>query len=131
MAGPIPPMMNDPGSMGFFGPPAQGPGATEVVQQLQGIVKQLTALVSAINSRALYGTFTMPAAATLTIAQTTIKSNSVIVLTPTNSSAATLQGSSKSLYYTISAGTSFTVHTADSSSAAGTETFSYTILTPT
>jgi hypothetical protein len=120
---------NGPNS--FFQPPAQGPGATEVVQQLQGIVRQLTALVSSINGRAVFGTFTMPAAATFTINQTSIKSNSVIQLNPTNASAATLQGSAKSLYTTISAGTSFTVNTADGAAAVGTETFSYSILTPT
>ena len=120
----------DPNSS-FFAPPAQGPGATEVVQQLQGIVIQITALVKAINTRAIYGTFTMPAAASLVIPQATIKSNSVVVLSPTNASAATLMGSAKALYYTISAGTSFTVLTASGANAAGTETFSYEIRTPT
>lgn len=112
-------------------PPPQAAGVTDVVAQLQGIVRQLTALVQAINGRNLFGTFTMPAASSLTINQTTIKSNSVVTLTPTNASAATLMGSAKALYYTISAGTSFTVFTANAASAAGTETFSYVIETPT
>ncbi len=122
---------NNSNNGGFFQPTAQGPGATEVVQQLQGIVSQITALVKAINSRAIYGNFTMPAAATNTIAQATIKSNSQVVLTPINASAATLMGSAKCLYVTVSAGTSFTVSTANGASAAGTEQFLYEIRTPT
>lgn len=109
----------------------QSAGVTDVVTQLQGIVRQLTALVKAINSRELYGSFTMPAASSLTITNPAIKGNSFITLMPTNADAATLMGSAKSLYYTIIAGTSFTVTTADAANALGTETFLYMINTPT
>jgi hypothetical protein len=109
----------------------QSAGVTDVVTQLQGIVSQLTALVKAINGRNIYGSFTMPAAATLTINQTGVKSNSNILFIPLNTAASALQGSAKNLIYTISAGTSFTVLTGNGAAAAGTEQFAYTILTPT
>ena len=115
----------------FWQPPTQSAGTTDLVTQLQGIVRQLTNLVQAINGRNIYGTFTMPAANTLTIQNTGVKANSVIILTPTNASAATLMGAATALYYTISAGTSFTVNTASGGSAAGTEQFSFVIETPT
>ena len=109
--------------------PSAGP--QDVVIQLKAIVQQLTHLVNAINGRVTFGTFTMPAAATLTIVQPAVLGNSVIQLTPTNASAAALQGSAKSLYISaIVAGTSFTVSTA-SGNAAGTEVFAYTINSPT
>lgn len=115
-----------------FNAPGQGTaGATDVVIQLQGIVRQLTAWVQAFNGRLVTGTFTLSAAATTTVAQTAATATSVIQLTPTNAAAATLMGSVKSLYYTITPGTSFTVHTANGAAAAGTETFSYLIQTPT
>lgn len=111
--------------------PTQSAGVTDVVTQLQGIVRQLRALTAAISGRVLSGSFIMPAAASLTIAQPGIQANSNITLQPTNASAATLMGSAKALYYTIVAGTSFTAHTASGANAAGTETFTYTINTPT
>jgi len=111
--------------------PTQSAGVTDVVTQLQGIISQLRSLVVAISGRVSSGSFTMPAAASLTIAQPGIKANSVITLTPTNAAAATLMGSAKALYYTIIAGTSFTVLTASAANAAGTETFNYLITTPT
>lgn len=121
------PWLNSPNNQ----PPPQAAGVTDVVTQLQGIVRQLTALVQAINGRAIFGTFTMPAAATATITQPGVKATSVVILTPTNASAATLMGASTSLYYTITAGASFTVSTASGANAAGTETFSYVVQTPT
>ena len=113
-------------------PPTQSAGVTDVVTQLQGIVQQLTQLVKAIKGRVISGTFTMPAAATLTITQPAVQSLSTITLVPTNASAGTLMGSAKALYISAKvAGTSFTVATANATNAAGTETFSYTINTPT
>ena len=112
-------------------PPTQSAGATDIVTQLQGIVRQLTQLNKSFSGRVTSGTFTLTAAATTTITQPAVQALSTIALNPTNASAATLQGSAKALYYTIVAGTSFTVHTANAVAAAGTETFSYTINTPT
>lgn len=113
-------------------PSSSGAGTTDAVTQLQAIVRQLTALVAAINGRITYGTFTLAAAASTTINQSAVKANSQIVWTPTNASAATLEGSAKALYVSaIVPGTSFTVSTANASNAVGTETFSYTVQTPT
>ena len=112
--------------------PGQGTaGGTDVVTQLQGIVRQLGAWVQAFRGRQLFGTFTLSAAATTTIPNTGVLGNSAISWVPTNAAAATLLSGSKNLYRSaISAGTSFTVATADGTSAAGTETFSYTITNP-
>ena len=110
---------------------ASASGVSDVVTQLQGIVRQLTQLVKAINGRAIYGTFTMPATPSLTIVQPGIKSNSIVTLTPTNAAAAGMAGSSKALYYTIIAGTSFTVLTSDGTNGSATATFAYSINTPT
>lgn len=111
--------------------PTQSAGVTDVVTQLQGIISQLRALTNAITGRVIFGTFTMAAAASTTVQQAAVKANSVIQLNPTNASAATLQGSAKAAFVSaIVPGVSFTVSTA-SSTAAGTETFSYTINTPT
>lgn len=104
---------------------------TDIVIQLQGVVSQLSALVAAFNGRFAFGTFTLAATPTTVIPNTAAKGNSMILLTPMNAAAATLMGSNKSLEVSaISAGTSFTVATASGVAAAGTETFSYTIITP-
>lgn len=104
--------------------------STDIVLQLQGIVSQLSALVQAFDGRFSFGTVTLDAAATTVVPDTAVAGNSVVVFSPTNASAATLMGSTQALYYTLSAGTSFTLATADSTSAAGTETFAYMICTP-
>jgi hypothetical protein len=112
--------------------PTQAAGVTDVVTQLQNIVRQLTALVAAIKGRVTFGTFTLGAAVTTTVPQAAVQANSEISLSPTNASAATLMGSAKSLYISaIVPATSFTVATANTTNAAGTETFSYTVRTPT
>ena len=86
-------------------------------------------------SSTLSGVFTMDAAATKVISNTNISSSNLtngsiyIQLTPLNSSAAALMGSAKNLYVSAaSVATSFTVATSDSSSAAGTEVFAYSII---
>lgn len=119
-------------SLGPNGVPPQTSGVTDVVTQLQGIVRQLTALVQAITGRVVSGTFSMTASASLVVTDPAVKSQSSIYLQATNASAATLMGSTKSLYISAkTAGASFTVATASGVAAAGTETFSYTIYTPT
>ena len=116
-------------------PPVQAAGVTDVVTQLQAIVRQLTALrqsvdnlVTAISGRVVEGTFTATSGTTSVVTQPAVKSNSVVTLTPTNSAAATFLAG-KSYFITIVAGTSFTV--TFTSGAGGTETFAYTINTPT
>ncbi len=75
------------------------------------------------------GTFTLSAAATTTVANTSVTANSLIFLFPTNSAAAGVMGSAKSLYVSAkTAGVSFAVTTGNGSSAAGTETFNYLLL---
>lgn len=113
-------------------PPSQATaGATDAVTQLQGIVRQLAAWVAAFKGRATYGTFTLAAAATTVVTEPATQSNSFINITATNASAATLMGSAKSLYISAKTpGASFTVATASAVAAAGTETFSYSIVTP-
>lgn len=126
-------------SQGPGSTPNQTAGVTDVVTQLQAIVRQLTALVqattsvaTALASRAVFGTFTMTATVSDVILNTAVQSTSNISLSPTNASAGTLQGSAKALFISAkSPGVSFTVSTANSVAAAGTETFSYTINTPT
>src|ERR1700681_2479682 len=55
------------------------------------------------------GSFTCAAAATTVVVQPKITATSIIQLSPTNAAAATLQGSAKCLYVTLTAGASFTV----------------------
>lgn len=106
-------------------------GATDAVTQLQGIVRQLSNWVLAFKGRPTFGSFTLAAAATTTVPEPATQSNSFIQLTATNAAAATLQGSAKALYISAKvAGTSFTVATASAANAVGTETFSYTVITP-
>ena len=115
-------------------PPNQGQGTaggTDVVTALQGIIRQLTAWVKAFSGRQTFGSFTLAAAATTTVAQTAVQSNSYVALTATNADAATLIAGVHSPYLSsISPGVSFTIATADGGNAAGTETFSYLITTP-
>lgn len=79
------------------------------------------------------GTFQLTAAATFNIADTRINAASIVRITPTNASAASLMGSSKSLFQDVAgtvSGTSFQLKTADGTNAAGTETFSYELVEP-
>ena len=114
------------------GAPNQGTaGATDVVTQLQGIVRQLSAWVHAFKGRAAFGSFTMGVAATTVISQPVVATNSIITLTPTNAAAGTLMGSAKSLYISAkTTGISFTVATANGVVAVGGETFDYSVTTP-
>lgn len=132
--------MSMPGSLGYQ-PPGQGSaGSTDLVTQLQGIIRQLSnanqnmlTLISTINGvfPRISGSFTLAAAATTVVTQTKIAANSVVLLIPTDASAATLMGSNKSLYVSaLTPGASFTVATASAASAAGTETFLYVVVNP-
>lgn len=94
--------------------------------QLGGII---TALQNILPRT--FGTFTLGAAATTTVLQPATQSLSVIYLMPTNAAAGTLMGSNKALYVSVrNPGVSFTVATASGAAAAGTETFSYSLVTP-
>lgn len=74
------------------------------------------------------GNFTMSAAATKGVANTSITAATKVTLIPRNAAAATLMQGTKSLYISaITADTSFTVATADGTNAAGTESFDYVL----
>jgi hypothetical protein len=97
--------------------------------QMKGANMNLGELVKAFSQafplHSERGSFTMSAAISKTVTDTTIKTGSIVMLMPTNASAATLLSGAHNLYFTTSAGVGFTVHTADGVSAAGTETFDY------
>ncbi len=74
------------------------------------------------------GTFSFPAAASATVNNSSVTANSIIVVFPTNVSAAQLVSGERSPYISAkTAGTSFTVSTASGGNATGTETFNYII----
>jgi hypothetical protein len=103
------------------------------LKTLQDIVVAINGLTQAVLNvfPRTTGTFTLAAAATTMVAQPSVKSTSVIVLTPTNAAAATLMGGSQALYVkSITPGTGFVVATADGTNATGTCTFSYAVLSP-
>ena len=80
------------------------------------------------GNASVVGSFTLSAAATTVVTNANVTSTSKIILVPTNAAAATLMGSAKALYISArTAGTSFTVATANAVAAAGTETFDYWI----
>jgi hypothetical protein len=94
-----------------------------MVQTLQAIS---TTLASLVNQSV--GTFTMTATATRVVSDVNVAADSFIDLMPTNATAGTLMGGTRSLYVSSrSAGVSFTVATASAVAAAGTETFAYRI----
>lgn len=74
-------------------------------------------------------TFQLAAAASTVVPDTQVQASSHIVLTPTNAAAAVVMAGAKSLYVSArNAGASFTVTTADATSTAGTENFTYRVL---
>ena len=103
------------------------------VNQLRGINQNLAELTSQFGAmfalNAFSGTFTAANAATTTVTDANVTATSAIFIFPTNAAGGTLMGSAKSFYLSArTAGTSFTVTTADANSAAGTETFVYIIV---
>lgn len=74
-------------------------------------------------------TFTATAAASTVVADTEVQANSHIVVTATNIAGANLMAGAKTFYVSArNAGVSFTLSTADGTSAAGTENFTYRVL---
>jgi hypothetical protein len=103
------------------------------VNQLRGLNANLAQLANYFSSafplRAFSGTFTCAAASTTTVSSTDVKAASTILLTPMNAAAGTLQSGGGHLYVSArTAGVSFSVTTANSTAAAGTELFSYIIV---
>ena len=76
---------------------------------------------------AVTGTVTLDADASTTVTHDLCTASSVIVLMETNAAAASLMAGVSRLYITPATG-SFALATADAGNAAGTETFTYLIL---
>lgn len=110
-------------------------GIEDLVNTLKNILRVCSGVLEALQNvfpRA-YGTFTLTATPTFVISTTQIKAGAVVILTPTNASAATLMSGSKSLYVDTAvtvAGASFTVKTADATNATAGATFNYIIVNP-
>lgn len=111
-----------------------GPGggassvAITVVQNIVTAINSIAQLLTQFLTRTK-GSFTLAAAASTVVTNTAIPAGAVIVLTPTNAAAGTLQGSAKCLYVSaVAGGSGFTVATASGAAAVGTETFSYVAL---
>jgi len=112
-------------------PPPQAAGTTDIVIQLQGIVRQLTALVNVIKGRVVSGSFTMTTGVgSFVVTQPSVQSQSTIGLTALNADAAAAQRTNGIYISTIVPGTSFTIAT-QTGVVSGTPQFSYTINTPT
>ncbi len=104
-------------------------GSTRAIADGSGNTKHTSVVMVANQVAAMYsGSFTMSAVTSMTVSNTLVTAGSVILLSPTNASAATLMSGAHSLYVgSLSASTYFTVATADGNAAAGTETFRYMI----
>lgn len=119
---------------------AQGSSLSDVVATLdignQNLSALFAALIAALGTTfprvttLTVGTFTCAAATSTTVTQTLTAANSVILLMPTNAAAGTLMAGANSLYVSArTANTSFAVSTAGGGSAAGSEQFSYLLIT--
>jgi hypothetical protein len=98
--------------------------------QAQGVNKNLADLTQVMRTafplHSATGSFTLDAAATTNVVETSIKADSMVIPMPTNAAAATLMGGDSSLYISSrTAGIGFSVTTADGGAAAGTETFEF------
>lgn len=124
---------------GYVGTGQGTAGLTDLVTQVQALVRQLSAsntnwstFISLFEEAfpQITGSFTLTASASNIITQPGIRAGGFPIWVPTNLSAATLEGSAKKLYLSaVTPGASFTLTTA-SSTPAGTETFSYVVINP-
>lgn len=81
-----------------------------------------------IAQSVLRGTLTLSAASATTVTNGNVLATSIIVLTPANAAAATLQQGANAVYVSaLNSGTSFVLTTAGGGSATGTEQFYYSI----
>lgn len=112
-----------------------GQGLSDLATNGKNLNTNISLLITTLQNifPRVSGTFTLAAAATLTVSNNNVSAGTIIIPFPINAAAGTLQGSVKSLYQDMSAtvsGTSFTVKTASGGAAAGTEQFAYIGLTP-
>ena len=112
-------------------PSNQPATSSAIITILQNIVTAVNGLSSSFTAKkqVTSGNFSLAAAPTTSVAQAFVTATSTIQITPVNASAATLMGSSKSLYIASRVvGVSFTVGTADGTNATGAELFSYSLV---
>lgn len=111
--------------------PIGGSGQDLVTVNSNGVkyLGQLVVLLRQLFPR-IFGTFTLTAAASHAVADPRVQAGATVQLQAANAAAGTLQGSAKSLYYTVTPGVGFTVFTANATNAAGGEVFSYTASNP-
>jgi hypothetical protein len=106
-----------------------GGSLTDLITATKNISVQLGNLYQLVASLfpRVIGTFTFGASATVSVSETNVTSATRgVVIIPTNASAGTLIGSTKSPYVsTLTPGSGFVVSTASGAAAAGTETFLY------
>lgn len=101
-----------------------------LLQALVGYVGELVDLLEAAFPRIL-GSFTTTATTSQAIPAPTITANANVQLTPTSAAAATLQSGASALYVSaITAGTGFTVATANGAAATAGAIFGYAITNP-
>ena len=109
-----------------------GGGMQDLVSTQKSGVNYLGRLVQLLTAAfpQITGSFTMTAAATLAIPNNKVANNSIVFLTPTNASAASMQAGATYLYpQSVTSGVGFTVATASGVGTSGA-TFSYFVVTP-
>lgn len=108
-----------------------GASLADLVTIGNNLIAKLSALNTTIGNilPRVTGTFTMANATTTAVTQPSTKANSVIQWTPTNGAAATLILAKGVYLASQTVGTGFTLSTA-SGTAAGTETFQYSLFNP-
>ncbi len=103
--------------------------ADDINSTLQGIARQLGAWVAAFNGRLVSGSFTLTGGTTTVVSQSSVTANSVIVFSPTNSSAVLTQNAGGLYISARTAASTFSVSTR-SGTTLGSETFNYTLFNP-
>lgn len=108
-----------------------GAGTPDVVNKLQAIATNLSSLNSSVQAAfpRITGSFTLSAATTTLVTQPAIGAQSIIVLTPTNATAALIQRTNGVYHSANAPGASFSVSTQAGSAVAG-GTFEYIVVNP-
>ena len=103
----------------------------EINSNLKNGVTNLSQMVLAFQAAfpRITGSFTLAAATTTVVTQPATASNSIVTLTPTNTTAALTQRTLGIFHSANAPGASFSVST-QGGAAAGTETFNYTMVNP-
>lgn len=104
----------------------------DLLNQVKGHNQNMAQLISSLNGtlagKVKFGTFNCAAASATTVSDTNVTSTSFVSWTPTSAAAGILEGAATKLYLSaLVPGVSFTVTTANGSSASTTCSFSYII----